>query len=47
MDGVVQFLGIKYASLKDRFAASEIYEHDAQGTINATQLGYTSSQREF
>jgi carboxylesterase type B len=39
-DRVVQFLGIKYASLKDRFAASQLVEYDgAQSVIDATKLG--------
>ena len=38
-DGVVQFLGIKYASLKDRFAASELFEHTGQDIIDGTKLG--------
>ena len=39
-DGVVQFLGIKYATLKDRFAGSELVEYDgAQSVIDATKLG--------
>jgi carboxylesterase type B len=39
-DGVVQFLGIKYATVKDRFAGSELVEYgDAQSMIDATKLG--------
>jgi hypothetical protein len=32
-DGIVQFLGIKYASLKDRFAKSEILGRGVEGSI--------------
>lgn len=38
-DGVIQFLGVKYASLKDRFAGSELFEHVGQGVIDGTKLG--------
>ncbi len=39
-DGVVQFLGVKYASLKDRFAGSELIEYgDVQSVIDGTKLG--------
>jgi hypothetical protein len=42
-DGVIQFLGIKYASLKDRFAGSELVEYgETQGVIDGTQLGYVT-----
>ena len=39
-DGVTQFLGIKYASLKDKFAPSEVYEHSkGNGVVDGTKLG--------
>jgi carboxylesterase type B len=39
-DGIVQFLGIKYASLKDRFAGSELVEYGSgESVIDATNLG--------
>lgn len=39
-DGVIQFLGIKYASLKDRFSASELAKYDGgHNSIEATELG--------
>ena len=42
-NGVVQFLGIKYASLKDKFAGSELVEYgETQGVIDGTQLGYVT-----
>ena len=42
-DGVVQFLGIKYASLKDRFATSEILNYEpGSSVLDATKLGYCS-----
>jgi carboxylesterase type B len=39
-DGVVQFLGIKYATVKDRFAGSELVEYGSgESMIDATNLG--------
>jgi hypothetical protein len=39
-DGVVQFLGIKYATVKDRFAGSELVEYGSgESVIDATNLG--------
>jgi hypothetical protein len=39
-DGVTQFLGVKYASIKDKFAPSEVYEHNkTNGVIDGTKLG--------
>jgi carboxylesterase type B len=39
-DGVIQFLGIKYASLKDRFSGSELFDHNGgNGVIDGTKLG--------
>lgn len=39
-DGVVQFLGIKYAAIKDRFAPSEIFDHNGNtGVIDGTKPG--------
>ncbi len=39
-DGVVQFLGIKYASIKDRFATSEVFGYNAKSeTIDGTKPG--------
>src|SRR5690349_12301788 len=45
-DDVIQFLGIKYASLANRFSKSELYEHHNvdNGIIDATKLGYIYSQ---
>jgi hypothetical protein len=43
-DGIMQFLGIKYASLKDRFAKSELLNYDSGSRgLDATKLGYQSS----
>jgi carboxylesterase type B len=36
---VVQFLGIKYASIKDRFAPSEGFDHSGSNIIDATKPG--------
>jgi len=38
-DGVVQFLGVKYASIKDRFAPSEVFDSSGSGIIDATKPG--------
>jgi len=37
-DGVVQFRGIRYATLQDRFAAAELARYDGSG-LDATHLG--------
>ncbi|GME34882.1 putative carboxylesterase protein [Neofusicoccum parvum] len=37
--GVTQFLGIKYASLKDRFAPPELVKGDPKGTVEAGEFG--------
>lgn len=40
-NGVVQFSGIKYASLGHRFGLSELYgENGSDDKVNATRLGY-------
>lgn len=36
---VTQFLGIKYAHLKDRFAEPVLAEYPANSTIDATAIG--------
>lgn len=38
-DGVTQFLGIKYANLKDRFADAELVEQRTGGVLDATTDG--------
>jgi len=39
-DGVVQFLGIKYATVRVRFAGSELIEYgNGESVIDATNLG--------
>jgi hypothetical protein len=39
LDGVNQFLGLKYASIKDRLAAPELYSPTSGEVIDATQHG--------
>ena len=39
-DGATQYLGIKYGSLKDRFAEATLAEYPKGTTINATKTGY-------
>jgi carboxylesterase type B len=40
-DEVVQFLGVKYATLKDRFATSQLTSYDAENgvVVDATRMG--------
>lgn len=37
--GVTQYLGIKYANLKNRLADAELIEHSLEATIDATNNG--------
>jgi len=38
-DGVVQYLGVKYASLKNKFSPPELCGKYEGGAIDATKLG--------
>lgn len=38
-DGVVQYLGIKYGHLKDRFAEAVMETYDTESTKTATKVG--------
>lgn len=38
-DGVTQFLGLKYANLKNRFADAELVEQRTGGVLDATADG--------
>ena len=38
-DGVEQYLGIKYASLKDQLAAPEIFSSYGEEVVDATEFG--------
>jgi hypothetical protein len=40
--GVVQYLGLEYASLQNRFADPEVTEYPERGSINATRHGWVS-----
>jgi carboxylesterase type B len=40
VEGAVQFLGLKYASIKDRLAAPQLVESYGSGTTDATKFGY-------
>lgn len=40
VDGAVQFLGLKYASIKDRLAAPQLVDSYGSGTTDATRFGY-------
>ena len=40
VDGAVQFLGLKYASIKDRLAAPELVENYGAGATDASKFGY-------
>lgn len=39
-DGVVQFWGVKYASLANTFAPSKLASYTGDEVIDATKLGY-------
>lgn len=39
LDGVVQFRGVKYASLRDRFAIAELLTDYGHAGIDATKFG--------
>ena len=41
-DGVVQYLGVKYALLRDRFAEPELCTSYGSKSLDATFLGYTT-----
>jgi len=43
-DGVVQYLGLKYATLKDRLAASEVCVEYVGQVLDATKFGYGGSR---
>lgn len=42
-DGVVQYLGVKYATLKDRLATPVEIESYGSDVVDATQFGYVDS----
>lgn len=42
-EGIVQFLGIKYAEIAHLFAPSKVVEYSGTDTFDGTQLGYTPS----
>ncbi|KAL4882136.1 hypothetical protein BJY04DRAFT_217460 [Aspergillus karnatakaensis] len=37
-DGVAQFLGLKYATVQERFAHSELFQPTAKGMVDATRI---------
>lgn len=39
---VAQFLGLQYATIKDRYAPPELVKYNENQTIDATSLGYDS-----
>lgn len=39
VDGVTQFLGIRYASLEGQLAPAELVESHPSGALDATKLG--------
>jgi hypothetical protein len=39
VDGAVQFLGLKYATLKNRLATAELVDSYGSGTTDATKYG--------
>lgn len=38
-DGVLQFLGLQYATLADRFSSPVLKGYESDGTFDATRLG--------
>ena len=38
-EGVIQCLGVQYATLADRFAPAAMRQYDSNGEIDATKLG--------
>ena len=42
-DGVVQYLGVKFATLKDRLATPVEIENYGLDVVDATQLGYAGT----
>jgi hypothetical protein len=42
VDGAVQFLGLKYASIRDRLAAPQLVDSYGSGTTDATKFGYVN-----
>jgi hypothetical protein len=39
VDGAAQFLGLKYATLKNRLATADLISNYGQGTTDATKYG--------
>jgi len=42
VDSAVQFLGLKYASLRDRFAIAELLDSYGPGSTDATKFGFVA-----
>ena len=42
VDGTVQFLGLKYASIEDRFAPPKLVTKLGSSPIDATKYGYAT-----
>ena len=42
-ESVIQYLGLQYATLTDRFASAKMKEYSKNETINATKLGFVYS----
>ena len=38
-EGVVQYLGVQYATLADRFAPPQLKQHSPDGEVDATRNG--------
>lgn len=43
-DGVTQFRGVKYATLKDRFSPAELMQYDGTG-LDATKYGCVQTDK--
>lgn len=45
VDGAAEFLGLKYAKLKNRLAPAELIDSYGAGSIDATRYGYIVESR--
>ena len=46
VDGTVQFLGLKYASLENRFAQPQLVTSYGSGSTDASKYGYALNHSE-
>ena len=46
-DGIIQYLGIKYATLKNAFSDAQIFDYHDLESLNATTYGYVKFSNLF